>query len=260
MNVTHQYLLGDGTPKVFAHRGLVTPEDTSRGIVENTRTAFQAAVDAGCRYLESDCRMTRDGVVVMFHDENLQRVTGDPRRVAEITHADMHELLAERGGLLTLDEFLSGFTETRLNIDVKSREAAVRAGETIGPHGGRVLLTSFDDRTRSIALAAAGASGVRPATAPGRSGMLKMLCAVSSRVRSWQAGALRGIDALQIPERYRGVPVLGDRLIHAAHAVGVEVHVWTVNEVADMRRLLDLGVDGIITDRADEALNLVEQW
>lgn len=256
-HATHPYLAGEA-PRVFAHRGLVTAELAARGVAENTMASFEAAARAGSTYLESDCHLTRDGVVVLFHDEDLRRVTGDPRRVSEVTFAELEALMADRGGLTTLGELLAGFSGARFNIDVKARAAAEAAGALIGPYGDRVLLTSFDDQTRLLALAAAESAGVRPATSPGRSGILRAMLAVTSGSRVMQRRVLRGLDALQVPERHRGVKVLSGRMIEAAHDAGVEVHVWTVNDVADMRRLIDLGADGIITDRADLALGILQ--
>jgi len=127
--------------------------------------------------------------------------------------------------------------------------------------GDRVLLTSFSDANRTRALAAAervagGIAGAeRPATSPGRGALIRVLRSVHFGSRRSQALALERFDALQIPERQGPLRVLSPRLIEAAHLAGVEVHVWTVNDPARMKQLVDLGVDGIITDRADLALD-----
>src|SRR3546814_2881760 len=108
------------------------------------------------------------------------------------------------------------------------------------------------------ALAAAERAGapIPPATSPGSWTLARLLAAMGLRSRRRIAAALRGLDALQIPERHRGIRVLTPRLVDTAHAHAVEVHVWTVNEPADMQRLRAIGVDGLVTDRADVALAL----
>ncbi len=253
----HPYLSHDARPRVIAHRGLVTAELAAQGIAENTRAAMTAAVAAGAHYLESDCRLTSDGEVVLFHDVDLARVFGDPRPVAAVSARELASLFADRGGLLTLRVALELFPEARFNIDIKAREVAEPAGRIIAPHAERVLVASFADGHRRAALQAARAasgSGVRPATSPGRGALIRTLAALAAGQRKAAARALDGFDALQIPERYGRVRVLTPRLIDLAESVGVEVHVWTVNDPAEMARLTGMGVRGIITDRADLAL------
>ena len=252
----HPYLAASAAPRVLAHRGLVTPRLEEQGIAENTLVSMQAALDAGALYVESDCHLTSDGVPVLFHDSDLSRVTGDPRAIAAVSHRELQTLMAERGGLLTLEEALERFPGARFNLDVKAGAAAEPMGRIIAPHAERVLLTSFDDahRLRALAAAAAVRGSTPPATSPGRAGIARALLAVASRSRKQQERAFGGFDALQIPERHRGIRVLSPRLIDAAHRAGVEVHVWTVNDPERMRRLVAAGVDGIITDRADLAL------
>jgi len=254
--MSHPYLSGTAHPRVLAHRGLVTPELAAGGAVENSLAAVRAAVDAGAEYVETDCHLTRDGRVVLMHDADLHRVADDPRPVAAVTHRELAGLMATRGGLLTLEEALETFRGTRFNVDVKALAAAESAGRIVAAHAERVLLTSFSDTHRRVALdAASAARGQRPATAPGRGGILGVLRAMHLGTRAARQRAFDGIDALQIPERRGRLRLLTRRLIEVAHAHGVEVHVWTVNDVETMRRLITMGVDGVITDRADDALD-----
>lgn len=258
----HPYLPDTAVPRVFAHRGLVPAQLAERGIAENSRAAVQAAVDAGAHYVESDCHVTSDGVVVLFHDTDLSRVTGDPRQLAQVSHRELAQMMGERGGLLTLEEALDSFPSARFNIDVKAQDAAVPAGQIISPHSERVLLTSFSDERRQLALGAAidaRKGSLPPATSPGRAVLVRILFAVASRSKRAEQRAFAGLDALQIPERYNGVRVLSPRLIDAAHRQGVEVHVWTVNDPKRMTELVRAGVDGIISDRADLAMNVLQQ-
>ncbi|MGK0722571.1 glycerophosphodiester phosphodiesterase family protein [Leucobacter sp. W1478] len=253
----HPYLSHDARPRVIAHRGLVTAKLAAQGVVENTRAAMTAAVAAGARYLESDCRLTSDGEVVLFHDVDLARVCGDPRPVAAVSYRELTSFFADRGGLLTLREAFEMFPEAHFNIDIKSKGVAEAAGRIIAPHAERVLVASFADGHRRAALQAvrsASGSGVRPATSPGRGALIRTLAALAAGQRKAAARALDGFDALQIPEKYGRVRVLTPRLIDLAESSGVEVHVWTVNDPAEMNRLFGMGVRGIITDRADLAL------
>lgn len=249
--MTHPFFEGARHPRVLAHRGLASPDD---GVHENTAAAFAAAHAAGVEYIETDCRVTADGDVVLFHDETLSRVLGDDRAVSAVRTAELQELFAPNGGLLTVAEMLEMFPESRFNIDVKTDDAAEPLGRIVAPHAHRVLLTSFDDARRARAVDAVVAAGaaIRPATSAGQSTMAKVRLRTALRLSP--ARALAGIDALQIPERYGIVKVLTPGLLRAAHAAGVEVHVWTVNEPDDMRRLVAMGVDGVVSDHADLAL------
>lgn len=256
----HPYFAGDH-PRVLAHRGFVSDEDAANGVAENSFLAVAAAHAAGAQYIESDCHVTLDGEVVLFHDDDLARVADDPRKVADVTARELADLMADRGGLVTLAQALESFPESRFNLDVKAPAAAAGVGRIVARHAERVLLTSFSDARRRAALAAAADAGVRggvlPATSAGSATIGRLLAAVSLRSHTLAARVLHGVDALQIPERQGRIRVVSPRLIDAAHACGVEVHVWTVNAAEDMRRLLAAGVDGIVTDRADVALAVV---
>lgn len=255
--MTHPYLAGTAVPRVLAHRGFVPAALAAEGAVENSRAAFAAAVAAGAEYLETDCRLTSDGEVVLCHDDGLARLIGDPRPVSSVSARELAGLMAGRGGLLTLERALREFPRSRFNVDVKSAEAAEPAGRILAAAADRVLVTSFSDRHRLRALrAAASVPGAgRPATSPSRGRLAAALLALAAGSRAGFARAVAGVDALQIPERRGPVRVLSRRLIDEARRLGVEVHVWTVNDPQRMRELVGLGVSGVITDRTDLALD-----
>uniref|UniRef100_UPI000FD7365D glycerophosphodiester phosphodiesterase n=1 Tax=Microbacterium sp. CPCC 204701 TaxID=2493084 RepID=UPI000FD7365D len=165
----HPWFQGVALPRVLAHRGLVTPADAADGMVENSFAAVAAAHSAGAHYVESDCHLTADGVAVLFHDDDLSRVTGDPRKIAQVTVRELEELMSERGGLITLAQALDAFPTVRFNLDVKAADAATAVGTEVAAHGERVLVTSFSDARRRAALLAAQAvgRGIRPATSAG---------------------------------------------------------------------------------------------
>jgi glycerophosphoryl diester phosphodiesterase len=238
-------------PRVLAHRGLALDAP------ENTLLSFERAVAVGATYLETDVHVSADGVAVIAHDPTLERIANRPVAVASLTAAELARVdLGSGQGLATLAETLHQFPDARFNIDVKADAALDAAIESIvraGAHA-RVLLTSFSDRRRRRI--AARLPGV--ATSAGSSGVIRSRLAAGARSGALFTQALAGAAALQVPERVGRVRILSPGLIAAAHRAGVEVHVWTVNEVADMERLLDLGVDGLVTDRADLALRLIE--
>lgn len=255
----HPYFRHGRRPRVLAHRGFV-PAAGDAEVVENTRAAIAAAVELGADYIETDCHLTSDGHVVLFHDRDLTRLFGDRRRIAEMRVSELQSMMADRGGLLLLRDMFEEFPDSKFNIDVKAPAAAEPMGEIVAPHSARVLLTSFSDEYRARALQATIAAGAKtpPATSPGRRVLMRLLLDVASRSRSRISRTLSELDALQIPERQGLVKVLSKRLLDVAHQHGVEVHVWTVNDPLTMERLVRSGIDGIVTDRADVALDVLE--
>lgn len=253
--MTHPYFSKARHPRVLAHRGLITAAGEDSGVWENTAASFAAAHAAGVEYIETDCQVTADGDVVLFHDASLERLVGDPRAVREVRTRELRTVFADHGGLLTVAEALDSFPQIRFNIDVKTDAAIEPLGPILVEHTHRVLVTSFSDAYRRATIAAvlrAGAA-LRPATSGG-SRTIVGLRALSS-LRLSPARVLREIDALQIPERHGALTVLTPALLHAAHRAGAEVHVWTINDPEVMLRLARLGVDGIVSDRADLALS-----
>lgn len=253
--MTHPFFAKARSPRVLAHRGLVTAAGGDSGVWENTAAAFAAAHAAGAEFVETDCQVTADGDVVLFHDSTLARLTGDERRVSEVRTRDLAAIFADHGGLLSVAEALDLFPSTRFNIDVKTDAAAAPLGPILADHTHRTLVTSFSDANRRATVSAVLRAGA--AARPATSGGTRTIAAVRTLTAAHlsPARALRDIDALQIPERQGLFRVLTPSLLRAAHAHGVEVHVWTVNEVPDMRRLVSMGVDGIVSDRADLAID-----
>ncbi|WP_217183877.1 glycerophosphodiester phosphodiesterase family protein [Streptomyces sp. AC495_CC817] len=257
--MTHPYFHKAGHPRVLAHRGLVTAAGEDSGVWENSAAAFAAAHAAGAEYIETDCHVTADGDVVLFHDPTLTRLTGDDRAVAEMTTRELRSLFEDHGGLLTAAEALDAFPGMRFNIDVKTEAAAAPLGAIVAPHAHRVLVTSFSDARRRRALDAAADAGakMRPATSGGSRTIASLLTLATMHLSP--ARLLRDVDAVQIPEKQSGIRVLTRALIRDAHRHGIEVHVWTVNDPDDMLRLAALGVDGIVSDRADLAVQTLSR-
>ena len=248
-NIRSEFL-SPAAPRVFAHRGLTVDAP------ENTLLAFAQAIAAGASYIETDVHTSADGVAIIAHDADLSRVAGRDVRVDQLTAAELGKIdLGHGQHFCTLAQALDSFPETRFNIDVKSAPAVNPTIATVQKFDAshRVLVTSFNERRRSAV--AHGLPGVASSASAAR--LLPALLAARFGAVFLVRWALRGLVAVQVPEKAAGITVTRRAVIRAFHAAGVEVHVWTINDPARMRELLALGVDGIITDRADLALAVV---
>lgn len=237
-------------PRIIAHRGLAIDAP------ENTLLAFLKALSAGATHLETDVHASADGVAVISHDPDLSRVAGRDVGVAQLTMAELRRIpLGDGQGFTSLAEALNAFPQARFNIDIKDERAAAPAAAAIlkARATDRVLLTSFAARRRQAATASLPGVPVSPSTAE----VVPALLGAKLGVRPLTAHALRGFAAVQIPERRGPVRLVTARTVEAIHRAGAELHVWTVDDVAVMSRLLDLGVDGIVTNRCDLLKELV---
>lgn len=242
--MAHRFAYLDGPiPIAFAHRGGAAVGD------ENSMAAFSRAVAAGYRYLETDVHATADGVTVVFHDDTLERMLGRPGRVEDLSFADLRsERIGGEAVVPTLAEVLEEFPECRLNVDLKADSAVDPTIETIWRCNARdrVLLASFSDRRIRWARRVCGP---RQATSLGQREVAALR--FGSLHGRGLAGFVPGVAAVQVPVRYAGIPVVDARFVGHAHKLGMQVHVWTVDDPARMRELLDLGVDGIMTDHIE---------
>lgn len=237
-------------PIPMAHRGF----DADGTGLENTMAAFRAAVDLGYRYVETDVHATRDGVVVAFHDESLERVTDRGGRIPELAWREVSRArVATSESVPRLEDLLEEWPDLRVNIDLKTPGAVVptvHVIERMRAHD-RVCVTSFSDQRRRAAVMrltrpVVTSAGQRSAATFRAAATLPPLVRASVVART-----LREVDGLQVPADHLGIEVVTSTTVAAAQEVGAFVHVWTINEPEQMGRLLDLGVDGIVTDRAD---------
>ncbi|WBU38544.1 glycerophosphodiester phosphodiesterase family protein [Homoserinibacter sp. YIM 151385] len=242
--------LSPAPPRILAHRGLALEAP------ENSLLAFAKALAIGVTHLETDVHGSADGVSVVSHDPDLVRVAGRDVRVAQLTMAELRRIpLGEAQGYSSLAEALDAFPDARFNIDIKSEDAiaptiaAIREARAID----RVLISSFS-RSRRRAVVE-GLPGV--ATSLSASEVAPLLLAARLGARAAVRRLVRGIDAVQIPPRAKGIDLVPRGAVEAIRAAGVELHIWTVNDPAEMHRLLDLGVDGLVTDRADLAVEVL---
>ena len=245
------YLSG-AKPRILAHRGLSrTP--TGEAIDENTIPAFVAAIAAGATHIESDIQVTSDGIAVLFHDNDLSRVAGRQFLISSLTLEQLNQLKLEHGGSVpTLQETLKALPEARFNLDFKTQAAIASATKVISQcqAQNRVLIASFSDGRRAAAQAllpqAVGSAG-------GARAFGLFLC-LALGLQPLARLLAKPVVALQLP--LGAGPVRFDRawFIASVHSVGLEVHFWTINEPAEMQRLIGFGADGIVTDRADLAV------
>ena len=255
---TSRYL--DSTrPLAFAHRGgAYHPEIEG---LENTVAAFRHAVQLGFTYLETDVHVTSDGVLLAFHDTVLDRVTDRTGSIAETTYAEVQgALIGGREPVPTLAELFDGFPEARFNIDVKSEGAVEALAAFIEAREAwdRVLIGSFSGaRLNAFRRRTQG----RVATSAHPLEVVAFVLSPSGRLARLLT---RGRPlALQIPHRRGPLTVASRRLVRRAHAAGLQVHVWTIDDPIEMNTLLDRGVDGIMTDRTDilrDVLRARGQW
>lgn len=237
MTVPHPFL-DHPLPLAFAHRG------GALEVEENTAAAFAHAAALGYSHVETDVQATRDGVAVIFHDETLTRMTGESVRLDALSWAELRTRRTRGGHAIPrLDEVLSAWPGLFFNLEAKSDAAvapmaeAIRAAAAIS----RVCVGSFDARRTAKAVRLLGPDLL---WSPAQAGVLALW------IRAWRLPAPRpGFRVAQVPPRHKGIPIVTRRFVDAAHAAGVHVHVWTVDDRAEMEQLLDLGVDGLMSDR-----------
>lgn len=238
-------------PRVLAHRGLALEAP------ENTLLAFAKAVGIGATHLETDVHGSADGVSMVSHDPDLMRLAGRRVGVGQLTSRELRKIdLGHGQGFCSLADALDAFPETRFNIDIKSADAVTPTVAAIRDAGAtdRVLIGSFSPARRlavvrqlpGVATSISSRGAVAAVTAARTAGGLPTLRRI-----------LRDVQAVQFPLSILRMPTMTPRTIAAFHAAGVEVHAWTINDEPTMEHLLALGVDGLVTDRADLAIGVL---
>jgi glycerophosphoryl diester phosphodiesterase len=239
----------------MAHRGGAIEH------LENTLPAFQACVDMGYRYVETDVRVTADGVLVVFHDPTLERVTDRTGRIDAIPWSEVSTArIGGREPILRLEDLLGAWPDVRFNLDIKAAGVLAPLVRTVRrlKIADRICLGSFSDARIAAARRLFGPS---VCTALGPKGVAALrLSSYSPRA----AGLVRiQAGVAQVPLQLGGRALVDERFLTAAHARDLQVHVWTVDTEAETTAMLDLGVDGIMTDRPAMLKQLLEkrgQW
>lgn len=234
-----------GAPIVVAHRG------GAGECPENTAEAFLTMVERGFRYLETDARATLDGVAVLSHDATLDRTVGVGGKVRGYTWRELARVRGREGSpaAMRVDEAFEKYPDAVFNIDAKSDDVAAPLARAIREAGAqsRVCVASFSERRlRRL-------RGELPGTASslGIGAIARIVAASRARKGAARRRLLKGLpeaQVAQVPLSFRGVPVLTERFVASAHEAGIAVHAWTIDDVDVAARLLDMGVDGIITD------------
>jgi len=249
-------------PLCFAHRG------GAKLWPENTLVAFEGALGMGARYLETDVHATRDGVLVVHHDDCVDKTTNGSGRIRDMRYAELARLDAgyhftqdgrtypyrgKKVGIPTLADVFALSSRAHVNVELKPDDESVaqKLWHFIEAHDlhDRILVASSKDRQikhfRKCSFA-------RVATSASMREALEFWAAVRLRLDRALAVAF---DALQVPRTYRGLTVVDKGFVRAAHRRGVQVHVWTIDDPMEMRLLLELGVDGLMSDRPDWLLS-----
>lgn len=202
--------------------------------------AFQYAIDLGYRYLETDVQVTADGVLAAFHDNDLQRTCGRPGKISELPWSEVSKALVDgKAPIPLLEDLFGAWPQARINIDCKSNVAVDALVASLRRTNSlpRVCVAAFSDsRLRKL-----------------RKQLGEQLCSSLGPVELalLRFGILRNPPGLaaQVPVKQGPVTVVNRAFVERSHRLGLQVHVWTIDDAAEIERLLDLGVDGIMTDR-----------
>jgi glycerophosphoryl diester phosphodiesterase len=252
-------------PRIFAHRG------DAAHFPENTLPSFQSAIEIGADVIETDVQQSKDGHFMIFHDDTIDRVTESRGRIGDYTLQELKRLDAGyrysadgqsfpfRGKKITipsLEEALREFPQQRFNVDLKAA-----APSQAGDYCALIRRCNAAERVLTASEFTGNLKAVRsllPEMATSASH--REVAGVFFLYRSGLLFAKKGLaaDALQIPEFYRSWLVASPGMVRQVRRKGIRVHVWTVNAEADMRRLLNAGVDGIITDDPRLLKNVIE--
>lgn len=244
-------------PVPIAHRG------GSAMWPQNTMAAFSGAVELGYRFLETDVQATSDGVLAVFHDDRLAPVADRDGLISEMTWGEVSQARVGGEPIPRLEELLDAFDDVRISIDPKTDAAVAPLIEVLRRPGvlDRICVGSFSDE-RLERIDDAFGDAVCLSFSPREIARLRLLSAVGLRPRSrWQArpGTARPFRGriASIPLRRGAIPLATHRFVQHAHRAGVAVYIWTIDDPAEMGRLLDLGIDGIMTDEPKVLLDVM---
>lgn len=240
-------------PIPFAHRGGASE------VPENTMPAFEHAVTLSYRYVETDVHVTADRELIAFHDDRLDRVTDSSGVIAELPWARVRAALVDgREPIPRFEDLLGAWPDLRINVDPKHDAAVEPLASALLRTGAvdRVCVGAFSDKRLARLQELVGAA---LCTSMGPRQVARLVAAS----KHLPGGANLTAPCVQIPTHQGPLPLVTERLVATAHKRGVQVHVWTIDDRDEMARLLDLGVDGIMTDRPQVLKDLLVergQW
>ena len=222
----------------FAHRG------ASKLAPENTFAAFQAAYDLGFKIVETDIRASRDGVAYCFHDLDLMRMTGDSRKIEEITSQEVDQVrIKGTHPIPKLQDLYEAFPDACFNLDAKS-------WSSVDPLVELVRRMDVEQRTCFGSFSQARLDTISqklPSGAPAQSIGTKGAVALYLNYLLRRRLRMRAV-CVQLPVKKYGVRLINRNTVDFYHSLGLKAHVWTVNDATEMQHLIDIGVDGIMTD------------
>ena len=238
MVVRHPYL-DNTSPLAFAHRG------GTSAAPENTLRAFDDAVTLGYRYVETDVHSTRDGRLVAFHDNDLQRTCGKPWRIEETDWSTLSTARIDgTDPIPLLEDLLTSWPNLRINIDCKSDAAMQPLIDTIRRSNciDRICVGSFSDKRLQHIRSELGAG---LCTSMGPQEVIRLVLGSTTGI---PISPSRHALIAQVPVRQGPIPVVTHRSIARAHRLGLQIHVWTIDDPLQIGQLLDMGVDGVMSD------------
>ena len=226
----------------FVHRGY------SNNYLENSLESFEAAVKLGYRFIETDLRCTLDDEIVTFHDKDLKRILNIDIKIKDLTLIEIRKLLEKKGYIPTLIEILSKFPDIFFNIDLKEQSTLERSMEIVNKMNAfhRVCFASFN----SSRIKEVYDNFPEAITSMGISDVIKFKLFYLNATHS---------NVLQIPIKWKGIKVFSKSLLKRAHNNSLKVHLWTINDESLMNELIELGVDGIMTDEAEILMKVMKQ-
>jgi glycerophosphoryl diester phosphodiesterase len=240
-------------PIAFAHRGGASEAP------ENTMPAFEHAVRLGYRYVETDVHVTADGVLLAFHDDHLDRVTDGAGAIADLPWSVVQQARVDgREPIPRFEDLLGAWPDLRVNVDPKHDAAVEPLAEALLRAGAvdRVCVGAFSDKRLDRLQALVGGT---LCTSMGPRQVARLVAAS----KHLPGGANLTAPCAQLPTHQGRLPLVTEALVSTAHRRGIQIHVWTIDDPAEMARLLDLGVDGIMTDRPQvlqDVLRERDQW
>ena len=226
----------------FVHRG------NSKTYLENSLESFEAAIKLGYRCIETDLRCTLDNEIVIFHDKDLKRLLNIDIKIKDLTLIEIRKLFEKRGYIPTLIEILSKFPDTFFNIDLKEQSTLEMTMKIVNKMNAfhRVCFASFNsNRIKEVY-----DNFPQAITSMGVKDVIKFKLFYLNTSHS---------NVLQIPIKWNGIKVFSKSLLKRAHKNSLKVHLWTINDESLMNELIELGVDGIMTDEAEILMKVMRQ-
>ena len=242
MKISHPFFEDKFQP--FVHRGC------RENYSENTLEAFKESVDLGYKYIETDLRLTKDKRVIVFHDNDFNRLAKINKKVQSLTLREIKNIKLIKGGtILELTNLLEEFPKIKFNIDIKDSRSLIPTIEVLDSLNAysRVCLASFKSsilwRLKKIRPQSCVSMGI-----------------IDTAIFKIFHKIINDVDCIQVPIKWRGINVLTKKLIDMAHLNNLKIHVWTINSEEEIFRLINLKVDGIMTDNAVLLKKIIDEY